>query len=521
MTTFLRRLWVACLFLATPALAQNIPPPTQNVWVTANPASPIPVTGTFSVGSTFGAAFPTVGLAIGAKNGADMVNLTADGSNNLDVNCVVGCSGGSFNNNADAVATSATNGQAAAWLYAFNGTTWDRLRDDANKSLQIVQWQGAAALSATNGTFANVLQGNAVLSATNGLFSNLLQGNAVLSTSNPIFVTGTGTAGTAAANPITVQGITSMTPLLVTAAGTISNATSAVATSATNQATVAYNYAFNGTTWDQIQDDANKNLKIVAFQGASALSATNGLFTNVLQGNAVLSATNGLFSNLLQGNTALSATNGLFSNLVIAGAVISATNGEYNNLLQGNAVLSATNGLFTNLLQGNAVVAAGNPLFMAGTAANGASVAGNPVQAGGRAQNAEITPVTNGQAVYQAMDLTGKQIIMPFANKENFLSGTATATTGTNTQIIAAQSGSLKIYMTGFSCYNSGASTETLLFTSGTGGATIWATILPAGGGSNGQIIPPVATAAATGLFMTTGGSSTTMSCSATGYAGT
>ena len=390
------RLWVACLFLATPALAQNIPPPTQNVWVTANPASPIPVTGTFSVGSTFGAAFPTVGLAIGAKNGADMVNLTADGSNNLDVNCVVGCSGGSFNNNADAVATSATNGQAAAWLYAFNGTTWDRLRDDANKSLQIVQWQGAAALSATNGTFANVLQGNAVLSATNGLFSNLLQGN-----------------------------------------------------------------------------------------------------------------------------VALSATNGLFSNLVIAGAVISATNGEYNNLLQGNAVLSATNGLFTNLLQGNAVIAAGNPLFMAGTAANGASVSGNPVQAGGRAQNAEITPVTNGQAVYQAMDLTGKQIIMPFANKENFLSGTATATTGTNTQIIAAQSGSLKIYMTGFSCYNSGASTETLLFTSGTGGATIWATILPAGGGSNGQIIPPVATAAATGLFMTTGGSSTTMSCSATGYAGT
>lgn len=44
----------------------------------------------------------------------------------------------------------------------------------------------------------------------------------------------------------------------------------------------------------------------------TVMSATNGLFSNVLQGNAVLSATNGLFSNLLQGNTALSATNGLF-----------------------------------------------------------------------------------------------------------------------------------------------------------------------------------------------------------------
>ena len=71
----------------------------------------------------------------------------------------------------------------------------------------VVPTQGGNVLSATNGIFANVLQGNAVLSATNGLFSNLLQGNAVLSTSNPIFVTGTGTAGSAATNPITVQGI--------------------------------------------------------------------------------------------------------------------------------------------------------------------------------------------------------------------------------------------------------------------------------------------------------------------------
>jgi hypothetical protein len=79
----------------------------------------------------------------------------------------------------------------------------------------VVPTQGGAVLSATNGGYQNILQGNAVLSATNGVFSNILQGNAVLSTSNPIFITGTGTAGTAATNPITVQGIASMTPLLV------------------------------------------------------------------------------------------------------------------------------------------------------------------------------------------------------------------------------------------------------------------------------------------------------------------
>lgn len=90
-------------------------------------------------GATFGAAFPPTGAAIGAYNGGNMVYLGADASHNLQVNCVLGCSAssGTFNNNSDAVATSATNGQAAAWLYAFNGTTWDRLRDDGGKNLYV------------------------------------------------------------------------------------------------------------------------------------------------------------------------------------------------------------------------------------------------------------------------------------------------------------------------------------------------------------------------------------------------
>jgi hypothetical protein len=63
--------------------------------------------------------------------------VSVDGSNNLNVNCAAGCAGGTFNNNADAVATSATNGQSAAWLYGFNGTTFDRLRVDASKNLNV------------------------------------------------------------------------------------------------------------------------------------------------------------------------------------------------------------------------------------------------------------------------------------------------------------------------------------------------------------------------------------------------
>lgn len=45
-------------------------------------------------------------------------------------------------------------------------------------------------------------------------------------------------------------------------AATTSNASSGVATSSTNQANVVWNYGFNGTTWDQLQVDASKYLKV-------------------------------------------------------------------------------------------------------------------------------------------------------------------------------------------------------------------------------------------------------------------
>jgi hypothetical protein len=57
-------------------------------------------------------------------------------------------------------------------------------------------------------------------------------------------------------------GVGTSTPLPVTGsfAGTTSNATSGVATSSVNSPSVSYNYGFNGTSWDQLQVDSNKNL---------------------------------------------------------------------------------------------------------------------------------------------------------------------------------------------------------------------------------------------------------------------
>lgn len=156
--------------------------------------------------SNFGSAFPSAGTAIGVKNGASMVNLTADGSNNLNVNCAVGCSGGSFNNNADAVATSATNGQAASWLYGFNGATWDRLRVDGNKALSTNLADVAGTATATGSGAMNAgTQRMALATDSPGVIPF---GQAAMSASIPVAIASnqTGVPVTIATAPVLVAG---------------------------------------------------------------------------------------------------------------------------------------------------------------------------------------------------------------------------------------------------------------------------------------------------------------------------
>ena len=61
-----------------------------------------------------------------------------------------------------------------------------------------------------------------------------------------------------------------------TVTGNQSNAASGVATGSANVPTVSYNYGFNGTTWDQLQVDASKNLKVTVASplGASVAAPT-------------------------------------------------------------------------------------------------------------------------------------------------------------------------------------------------------------------------------------------------------
>lgn len=133
--------------------------------------------------------------------------------------------------------------------------------------------------------------------------------------------------------------------------------------------------------------DATGATQTLCYAGGAGAYLNQTMLTD--SSNAAISATNGLYNNLLQSNAILSATNGIYTNILQGNAVISATNGIFDNLLQGNAVLSATNGIYTNILQGNAVLATTNPIYITGTGTAG-SAATNPITVQGIAS---MTPI--------------------------------------------------------------------------------------------------------------------------------
>lgn len=144
-------------------------------------------------------------------NGATWDRLQVDASKYLKVNCITGCAGGTFNNNGDGVATSATNGQSAAWLYGFNGSTWDRLQVDGSKFLK-VSFQNTTIAVTNAGTFATQAAQSGTWNITNVSGTVSLPTGASTAAKQPAL----GTAGTASTDVLTIQGIASMTKLLVT-----------------------------------------------------------------------------------------------------------------------------------------------------------------------------------------------------------------------------------------------------------------------------------------------------------------
>lgn len=162
-------------------------------------------------------------------------------------------------------------------------------------------------------------------------------------------------------------------------AATTSNASSGVATSSTNQANVVWLYGFNGTTWDQLQVDANKFLKIVlpaettkvigtVNQGTSpwVTSATQSGTWNITNVSGTVSLPTGAATSALQ--TTMNTTLG---SPFQAGGAIGASENHVGEV--GGNILPITNGMTTS----NATVTTGQSIGGIQTLANAVRVSGS------------------------------------------------------------------------------------------------------------------------------------------------
>jgi hypothetical protein len=179
--------------------------------------------------------------------------------------------------------------------------------------------------------------------------------------------------------------------------------------------------------------------------------------------------------------------------------------GEYT-ILQ----VDASNRLWTNGVVGGAV-------------ATNVVIASNPVNLGVQAVSAENAVVTTGRMVQLVADLVGKQIVLPYANPENFVQGAfATAVVDTTSTPVIGASGTAAIrnYVTSLTITNAHATVGTLVKLLD-GAALLWqGYAAPGGGGMTVTFPTPLKGSGNTAInaqAVTTGAS---LMVSASGYRG-
>lgn len=222
--------------------------------------------GTGGTSSNFASAFPSAGTAVGMDDGADMVPLTTTDGTSLDVNCVVGCAGGTFNNNSDNVATSATNGQAASWVYLWDGAAFDR-----------------APGNATDGALVNLGSNNDVSATQSGTW-NIGTVTTVTSVTNPVTVTD----GAGALNVIVDSGS------ITANAGTNLNTSALALESGGNLATIAGAVAGSEMQVDVVSSALPSGASTSAKQpalGAAGTASTDVITVQGIAGMTPLLAT--------------------------------------------------------------------------------------------------------------------------------------------------------------------------------------------------------------------------------------
>lgn len=240
---------------------------------------------------------------------------------------------------------------------------------------------------------------------------------------------------------------------------------------------------------------------IVSTCGALSLSQTfggNPLYMDTT-GNLCTSGSGGSGGTVSISQTTPGTTNGV------------QTNSGSTTTLQdsgGTNITDATNHVLNVNVKNNGV--------LAGTTSTGASYA--PTAALTQT-NCNAQSLTTAQLNPTTVDLKGNLCASVKPMVSGVVTGTSSqATGGTSTSLVGAVA-SQSLWITSYSCSNSGASASLVSFQDGNGGTTLWTALVPAGGGNNlGGTMPMFKTSSGNALYFSPATSSTTVYCSASGF---
>jgi len=159
-----------------------------------------------------------------------------------------------------------------------------------------------------------------------------------------------------------------------------------------------------------------------------------------------------------------------------------------------------------------------NGTYTIGNVAHDAADAGNPVKLGAKAETAlsAITLVVDGDRTDLYAGVDGVLITRPHCNLEDLVSGNASNTDGTSTQVIAASGSGIKTYLTDITITNTSSSNIYVELKDNT--TVKWTLPVPANGGVTHNFTVPLAGSANVAWNFDPSAATTTVYCSAAGF---
>lgn len=400
--------------------------------------------GASSSGGTIGTITGTVGID----------QITADANK---VVCTSGCSGGTSDADDGTVAGGQTTGLAISLNQVYDGSNWKRetIGTAGTASAQVTTVQGIASMTPLlvgDGTGAfNVI-----------VDSSGLPTGASTSAKQPAL----GTAGTASTDVISIQGIASMTPLLV------------------NPGTAA----LFGVYVEDAAETAGGNLNMAGavvrtdcLVGSTSTAGDNATF-NISQGGLLCTTSTGF-------DTILDITPGTGATKLGKAEDAAAASGDVGvamlGVIQATLTAPAADGDYTvpKLTSTGATWVTSTAVDVA----EGAAVATNPVPIG-VVYRTSFTALDAGDIGYLLSDVNGRAIVAPAPGP--LVSGAITsAMTGTTSTSLVGATASNYLYITQCTVSNTDADTDTeMILQDGSGGTTLFT--IPAPHLTSGAVVP-------------------------------